>query len=66
MIFDILCRLYFEYIPEGKEYPVFCRRLETERRGWAERLLSYAKAGFGREEILLDWNEVAEKHGKLL
>ncbi|XWS64154.1 hypothetical protein CRYUN_Cryun06bG0162200 [Craigia yunnanensis] len=55
--------LYYEYIPEGNEYPVFCRRLETERRGWAERLLSYAKAGFGREEILLDWNEVAEKHG---
>ncbi|XVE74405.1 hypothetical protein DITRI_Ditri12bG0014300 [Diplodiscus trichospermus] len=55
--------LYYEYIPEGKEYPVFCRRLETQRLGWAERLLSYAKAGFGREEILLDWNEVAEKHG---
>ncbi|KAK6251985.1 hypothetical protein QUC31_013705 [Theobroma cacao] len=58
--------LYYEYIPEGKEYPVFCRRLGTERRGWVERLLSNAKAGFGREEILLDWNEVAEKHGKLL
>ncbi|XP_021293451.1 uncharacterized protein LOC110423548 [Herrania umbratica] len=55
--------LYYEYIPEGKEYPVFCRRLGTERRGWVERLLSNAKAGFGREEILLDWNEVAEKHG---
>ncbi|XP_022725806.1 uncharacterized protein LOC111282119 [Durio zibethinus] len=55
--------LYYEYIPEGKEYPVFCRRLGTKRRGWAERLLSYAKAGLGREEILLDWNEVAEKHG---
>ncbi|XVF43292.1 hypothetical protein PTKIN_Ptkin02bG0028300 [Pterospermum kingtungense] len=55
--------LYYEYIPEGKEYPVFCRRLETKRLGWKEKLLSYAKAGFGREEILLDWNEVAEKHG---
>ncbi|XVE91683.1 hypothetical protein REPUB_Repub01dG0031500 [Reevesia pubescens] len=55
--------LYYEYIPEGKEYPVLCRRLATERCGWMERLLSYAKAGFGREEILLDWNEVAEKHG---
>lgn len=55
--------LYYEYIPEGKEYPVFCRRLETETLGWAEKLLSYAKSRFGREEILLDWNEVAEKHG---
>ncbi|KAK8604288.1 hypothetical protein V6N13_099235 [Hibiscus sabdariffa] len=55
--------LYYEYIPEGKEYPVLCRRFNTEKRGWAERLLGYVKAGVGREEILLDWNEVAEKYG---
>ncbi|KAE8661459.1 hypothetical protein F3Y22_tig00113725pilonHSYRG00378 [Hibiscus syriacus] len=54
--------LYYEYIPEGKEYPVLCRRFNTEKRGWAERLLSYVKAGVGREKILLDWNEVAEKY----
>ncbi|KAK8659346.1 hypothetical protein V6N13_029550 [Hibiscus sabdariffa] len=55
--------LYYEYIPEGKEYPVLCRRFNTEKRRWAERLLGYVKAGVGREEILLDWNEVAEKYG---
>ncbi|TYH96528.1 hypothetical protein ES332_A12G183500v1 [Gossypium tomentosum] len=55
--------LYYEYIPEGKEYPVLCRRLQTNKPGWAEKILSYVKAEFRREEILLDWNEVAEKHG---
>ncbi|OMO72167.1 hypothetical protein COLO4_27799 [Corchorus olitorius] len=26
--------LYYEYIPEGKEYPVFCRRLSSEKCGY--------------------------------
>ncbi|KAE8724592.1 putative phosphatidylinositol 4-kinase type 2-beta [Hibiscus syriacus] len=55
--------LYYEYIPEGKEYPVLCRRFNTEKRGWADRFLRIAKAGVRREEILLDWNKVAEKYG---
>ncbi|KAK0575078.1 hypothetical protein LWI29_033700 [Acer saccharum] len=47
--------LYYQYIPEGKEYPLLCRRLET--------ILLNSKGGFPKEQILLDWNEVAEKHG---
>ncbi|XP_027362765.1 uncharacterized protein LOC113870370 [Abrus precatorius] len=56
--------LYYQYIPEGKEYPVLCRRLEMERIGWLKTsLLHYGMAGSKREEILLDWNELAEKYG---
>ncbi|KAK3222775.1 hypothetical protein Dsin_009800 [Dipteronia sinensis] len=47
--------LYYQYIPEGKEYPLLCRRLET--------ILCNSRDGFPKEQILLDWNEVAEKHG---
>ncbi|GLT27536.1 hypothetical protein SLA2020_025230 [Shorea laevis] len=55
--------LYYQYVPEGKEYPVLCRRLETRTSNWIKYLLCYSKGGFGREEILLDWNELAEKYG---
>lgn len=51
--------LYYQYIPEGKEYPVLCRRLEI--RTGLIRMLSNFVRGSGREEILLDWNEVAEQ-----
>ncbi|KAK2635984.1 hypothetical protein Ddye_030776 [Dipteronia dyeriana] len=51
----VLPRLYYQYIPEGKEYPLLCRRLET--------ILCNSREGFPKEQILLDWNEVAEKHG---
>ncbi|KAL5759311.1 hypothetical protein ACOSQ2_018149 [Xanthoceras sorbifolium] len=46
--------LYYQYIPEGKEYPLLCRRLETEME---------ARGEFPKEQILLDWNEVAENNG---
>lgn len=55
--------LYYQYIPEGKEYPVLCRKLETDRIGWLKTFLHYATARSEREEILLDWNELAEKYG---
>lgn len=61
-----LSRLYFQYIPEGKEYPVLCRRLDTPKSGSMKAFLHYASGGFGREEPLLDWNEIAEQYGKLL
>lgn len=61
-----LSRLYYQYIPEGKEYPVLCRRLEIEQNGWIKTFLRYSRGGFGKEEILLDWNEIAEQYGKLL
>uniref|UniRef100_A0A6M2EZC5 Prolyl endopeptidase n=1 Tax=Populus davidiana TaxID=266767 RepID=A0A6M2EZC5_9ROSI len=55
--------LYYQYIPEGKEYPVLCRRLETEESGLLKTLLNYAKGHFGMEQVLLDWNQIAEQHG---
>ncbi|XP_048136248.1 dipeptidyl aminopeptidase BI isoform X1 [Rhodamnia argentea] len=54
--------LYYQFIPEGKEFPVLCRRLEAEK-GWAEAILSYVRGQQGREQVLLDWNEIAERHG---
>ncbi|XP_062163021.1 uncharacterized protein LOC133869938 [Alnus glutinosa] len=55
--------LYYQYIPEGKEYPVLCRRLDTQKSGWMKTFLHHARGGFGREEPLLDWNEIAEQYG---
>ncbi|KAF7827932.1 prolyl oligopeptidase family protein [Senna tora] len=55
--------LYYQYIPEGKEYPVLCRRRETERTGWLKAFVPFTIPRSTREEILLDWNEIAEKYG---
>lgn len=55
--------MYYQYIPEGKEYPVLCRRLETEESGLLKTLLNYAKGHFGMEQVLLDWNQIAEQYG---
>ncbi|KNA12521.1 hypothetical protein SOVF_124890 isoform A [Spinacia oleracea] len=55
--------LYYQHIPEGKEYPVLFRRLETEESAGLGSLFSCIKRGFRREEVLLDWNEIAEKNG---
>lgn len=55
--------LYYQYIPEGKEYPVLCRRLDTEKSGCLNAFLHYARGGFGGEEPLLDWNKIAELYG---
>lgn len=56
-------RLYYQYIPEGKEYPVLCRSIGNEERGWMKTILRNVRGQFGKEEILLDWNEIAEKIG---
>ena len=61
-----MSRLYYQYIPEGKEYPVLCRKLATQTNGWAKSFLNNVIGEFGREKVLLDWNEIAEEHGKLL
>ncbi|OVA04889.1 Peptidase S9 [Macleaya cordata] len=55
--------LYYQYIPEGKEYPVLCRKLESHSNGWMNKLVQYVGADFRRPEILLDWNEIAEQFG---
>jgi hypothetical protein len=40
--------------------------LETEESGLLKTLLNYAKGHFGMEQVLLDWNQIAEQYGKLL
>ncbi|GMH01817.1 hypothetical protein Nepgr_003656 [Nepenthes gracilis] len=55
--------LYYQYVPEGKDYPVLCRKLWTDEEGWVTSIINYVKGGTRREEILLDWNEIAERHG---
>lgn len=55
--------LYYQYIPEGKEYPVLCRRLATEKKGWVGTLVNYLRGRSGKKEVLLDWNEIAEQYG---
>ncbi|KAL0430024.1 UNVERIFIED_CONTAM: Protease 2 [Sesamum radiatum] len=55
--------LYYQCIPEGKEYPVLCRKLAVERKGWAATVFNSFIGRFGRDQVLLDWNEIAEKHG---
>ncbi|XP_060669574.1 uncharacterized protein LOC107429092 [Ziziphus jujuba] len=52
--------LYYQYIPEGKEYPVLCRRLEVEKSNSLKAILG---GRVGKEEILLDWNAIAEQYG---
>ncbi|KAF4348843.1 hypothetical protein F8388_024368 [Cannabis sativa] len=57
--------LYYQDIPEGKEYPVLYRKSNVDKSNWVKTALQYARAGTGREEILLDWNEIAEEYGKV-
>lgn len=53
--------LYYQYVPEGKEYPVLSRKLKPSG-GLVGTLLDYL-SGSEKEQVLLDWNEVAEKNG---
>ncbi|KAK9074466.1 hypothetical protein SSX86_007064 [Deinandra increscens subsp. villosa] len=55
--------LYYQCIPERKEYPVLCRKPAVENTSWVNHMLSYAKGGSVNEEILLDWNEIAQEYG---
>ncbi|XP_065879706.1 uncharacterized protein [Euphorbia lathyris] len=55
--------LYYQYIPEGKQYPVLCRRLDSGKSGWEKTDLSYPRQQLGMEQILLDWNQIAEQYG---
>uniref|UniRef100_A0A9I9D2W5 Prolyl endopeptidase n=1 Tax=Cucumis melo TaxID=3656 RepID=A0A9I9D2W5_CUCME len=59
-----LIRFYYQYIPDGKEYPVLCRRLQNEKSSWFKKILQFGKGNFGKEEqVLLDWNEIAKRYG---
>ncbi|KAL8142306.1 LOW QUALITY PROTEIN: hypothetical protein V2J09_015338 [Rumex salicifolius] len=55
--------LYYQYIPEGEEYPVLCRIPQSNEQGWSSALLNYMKGASTGEEILLDWNEIVRKYG---
>ncbi|PIA57631.1 hypothetical protein AQUCO_00600389v1 [Aquilegia coerulea] len=55
--------LYYQYIPEGKEFPVLCRKLATQNDGWVNKLWRYAKGELATHQVLLDWNKIAEKFG---
>ncbi|KAF3671552.1 putative cytosolic sulfotransferase 12-like [Capsicum annuum] len=55
--------LYYQYIPEGKEFPVLCRKLAAESKGWMKTLSSYVIGVSKEEQVLLDWNEIAERYG---
>lgn len=59
-----LNRLYYQCIPEGKEYPILYRKAAVESKDWVETFFGSFRGGLGREQVLLDWNEIAEKHGK--
>lgn len=60
---SLVNRLYYQYIPEGKEFPVLCRKLAAESKGWMKTVSSYVIGISGKEQILLDWNEIAERYG---
>lgn len=64
VVLSWISRLYYQHVPEGKEYPVLCRRLATEKNGWMETVVNYLRGRPGKEEILLDWNEIAEQYGQ--
>ncbi|XP_078431787.1 prolyl oligopeptidase family protein [Wolffia australiana] len=53
--------LYYQYIPQGREYPVLCRRWE------GDSVFSKLSSGLIRRSrkghTLLDWNDLAEKFG---
>lgn len=60
----VLIRLYYQYIPEEKEYPILCRKLAIENTNWVKRVINYTTIRSSNEQILLDWNEIAKEHGK--
>ncbi|CAM0951838.1 unnamed protein product [Alopecurus aequalis] len=53
---------YYQYVPDRMEYPVLSRKLRPSG-GFAGNLLSYLSDDREKEEVLLDWNEIAEKFG---
>ncbi|XP_009761516.1 uncharacterized protein [Nicotiana sylvestris] len=55
--------LYYQYIPEGKEFPVLCRKLAAESKGWMKSVSNYVIGVSKKEQVLLDWNEIAERYG---
>uniref|UniRef100_A0A7N0ZZL7 Prolyl endopeptidase n=1 Tax=Kalanchoe fedtschenkoi TaxID=63787 RepID=A0A7N0ZZL7_KALFE len=54
--------VYYQFIPEEKEYPILCRRLDSKKKGWLKSLSDFL-TGRDKDIVLLDWNELAEKHG---
>ncbi|PHT81566.1 hypothetical protein T459_14581 [Capsicum annuum] len=55
-------KLYYQYIPEGKEFPILCKKLDAESKGWMKTVSSYMISVSKEEQVLLDWNGIAERH----
>ncbi|XP_019180071.1 PREDICTED: uncharacterized protein LOC109175287 [Ipomoea nil] len=55
--------IYYQYIPEGKEFPVLCRKLAADSKGWMGTIANRIRSAYKKEDILLDWNEIAENYG---
>ncbi|KAI4373336.1 hypothetical protein MLD38_011470 [Melastoma candidum] len=57
--------LYYQYVPEGRDYPVLCRRWEPENDEAAnsKQICSGGGVGLAIEEVVLDWNKFAEQYG---
>nr|GMC86502.1 Oligopeptidase B, putative [Ipomoea batatas] len=55
--------LYYQYIPEGKEFPILCRKLAANSKGWMGTIANHIRSAYKKEDILLDWNEIAENYG---
>ncbi|KAJ0986829.1 hypothetical protein J5N97_005185 [Dioscorea zingiberensis] len=53
--------LYYQHVPEGKEYPVLCRKLSCDD-GFLGSFFKYKRHSL-KVETLLDWNEIAEQYG---
>jgi len=52
-----IARWYYTRVPEGEEYPVYCRkRAVADCDAWT----------FNREEVLLDQNVIAQRFGTVL
>ncbi|PHT48195.1 hypothetical protein CQW23_12403 [Capsicum baccatum] len=62
-MFSIVNRLYYQYIPEGKEFPILCKKLDAESKGWMKTVSSYMISVSKEEQVLLDWNGIAERYG---
>ncbi|KAK1361973.1 Prolyl endopeptidase [Heracleum sosnowskyi] len=54
---------YYEYIPESKDYSIYCRKLATETNDWFQTPSNHVTGKSSEVQILLDYNELVEQYG---
>ncbi|KAL8157380.1 hypothetical protein AgCh_002179 [Apium graveolens] len=54
---------YYEYVPKGKNYPIYCRKLATKKNGWFQNLRNRVTGKSSNVQILLDYNELVQQYG---